>query len=103
MNCCPREASDRERSTFGQVSDWVRVRYNEARYGRDCDVNGVCTSEFMWELVKDAANQWVADQRAAGRTDVQIKVDLGSLRLRLRRPLQGARRLPRSLPDRACR
>jgi immune inhibitor A len=56
--------------------DWVKVRYNEARYGRNCDINGLCTDAFTWELVRDAANQWVADQRAAGRTDAQIKADL---------------------------
>ncbi|WP_285687204.1 immune inhibitor A domain-containing protein [Actinoplanes sp. NBRC 103695] len=65
-------------SVDGEVSDWVKVRYNEARYGRDCDINGLCTDEFMWQLVKDAANQWIADQRAAGRTDAQIKTDLAS-------------------------
>jgi immune inhibitor A len=65
-------------SVDGQVSDWVKVRYNEARYGRDCDVNGLCSDAFTWELVKDAANQWVADQRAAGRSDADIKADLAS-------------------------
>jgi len=63
-------------SVEGEITDWVKVRYNEARYGRDCDVNGLCTDQFMWELVKDAANQWVTDQRAAGRTDAEIKADL---------------------------
>jgi immune inhibitor A len=62
----------------GEVTDWVKVQYNEARYGRDCDIHKNCTSAFTWELVKDAANKWVEDQKAAGRTDAQIKADLAS-------------------------
>ena len=71
-------ASSGRYSVDGEVTDWVKVQYNEARYGRDCDINGNCTDAFTWELVKDAANQWVADQRAAGRTDDQIKADLAT-------------------------
>ena len=65
-------------SVDGEVTDWVKVKYNEARYGRDCDIHKNCTSAFTWELVKDAANKWVEDQKAAGRTDAQIKADLAS-------------------------
>jgi len=64
-------------SIDGTVTDWVKVQYNEARYGRSngypCDGN-VCSN--TWNLVQDAANQWVADQRAAGRTNAQIKREL---------------------------
>ena len=63
----------------GEVSDWVKVKYNEARYGRSngfpCSGN-VCSN--TWNLVADAVNQWVADQKAAGRTLDQIKADLAS-------------------------
>jgi len=66
-------------SVEGMVTDWVKVRYNEARYGRSggypCD-DSVCGN--TWELIKDALDQWVADQHAAGRTDEQIKADLQS-------------------------
>ena len=66
-------------SVDGTVSDWVKVRYNEARYGRSdgfpCASN-VCSN--TWQLIRDASNQWVADQKAAGRTDAQIKADLAS-------------------------
>ncbi|GAA4171454.1 immune inhibitor A [Phytohabitans flavus] len=63
-------------SVDGAVTDWVKVRYNEARYGRDlCDV---CDGRNPWNLVQDAANQWVADQKAAGRTDAQIAADVKS-------------------------
>ena len=65
-------------SVDGEVTDWVKVNYNEARYGRNCSASGDCTGQNVWELVKDAANQWVADQEAAGRTDAQIKADLAS-------------------------
>ena len=54
----------------GEVTDWVKVRYNEARYGRSngfpCAGN-VCSN--TWALVRDAANQWYADQIAPGRTE----------------------------------
>jgi immune inhibitor A len=66
-------------SVDGEVTDWVKVKYNEARYGRSdgypCASN-VCNN--TWQLVKDAANQWVADQKARGRTDAQIAADMKS-------------------------
>ncbi|MGL4743440.1 MAG: immune inhibitor A domain-containing protein [Dermatophilaceae bacterium] len=64
-------------SVSGTVTDWVRVRYNQARYGRS---NGFpCASEVCpntWDLVRDAANQWVADQRAAGRSAAEVKAEM---------------------------
>jgi immune inhibitor A len=66
-------------SVDGQVSDWVKVPYNEARYGRS---NGVPCADTIcdntWNLLTDALNAWVADQHAKGRTDPQIKADLAS-------------------------
>lgn len=66
-------------SVDGEVTDWVKVRYNEARYGRSdgfpCASN-VCSN--TWDLVRDAANQWVADQEAAGRSAEDIATDLRS-------------------------
>ncbi|MFC4148896.1 immune inhibitor A domain-containing protein [Micromonospora mangrovi] len=67
-------------SVNGEVTNWVKVKYNEARYGRS---NGypcpstTCTN--TWALVRDAANQWVADQKAQGRTDEQIAADVKSM------------------------
>jgi immune inhibitor A len=52
----------------GTVSDWVKVPYNEARYGRE--------DATTWNLITDAVTQWVADQKAKGRTSAQIKADL---------------------------
>ncbi|MGS2613757.1 immune inhibitor A domain-containing protein [Micromonospora sp. LZ34] len=67
-------------SVEGTVTDWVKVRYNEARYGRSggfpCDDN-VCTN--TWALVRDAANQWVADQKAAGRSDAEIAAEVKAM------------------------
>jgi len=66
-------------SVDGEVTDWVKVKYNEARYGRS---NGYpCASNVCdntWYLIQDAVNQWVADQKAAGRTTAQIATDLKS-------------------------
>ncbi|PNE42506.1 immune inhibitor A domain-containing protein [Streptomyces noursei] len=61
-------------SVNGQVSDWVRVPWNEARYGSNYCGSTNCPS--AWDLIRDAVNQWVADQKAQGRTDAQIKADL---------------------------
>jgi immune inhibitor A len=66
-------------SVDGTVTDWVRVPFNEARYGRSdgfpCPTN-VCSN--TWLLIQDAINMWVASQHAQGRTDAQIKADLES-------------------------
>ncbi|WP_298801810.1 immune inhibitor A domain-containing protein [uncultured Pseudokineococcus sp.] len=55
-------------SVDGEVSDWVRVPYNEARYGR--------TDAGAWYLVRDAVNQWVAEREAAGMSDEDIAAEL---------------------------
>jgi immune inhibitor A len=60
----------------GEVTDWVKAPFNEARYGRDVCGSTVCNN--TWALVRDAANQWVADQKAAGRTDAEIATDMKS-------------------------
>lgn len=52
----------------GEVSDWVKVPYNEARYGRE--------DSGTWYLIQDAVTAWIADQHAAGQTDAQIKAAL---------------------------
>ena len=61
-------------SVEGMVTDVTTVPYNQARYGRSngypCGAN-VCANN--WYLISDAMTQWVADQKAAGKTDAQIK------------------------------
>ncbi|MDI2131386.1 immune inhibitor A domain-containing protein [Yinghuangia seranimata] len=54
----------------GNLTDWVRVQWNEARYGSNYCGAVVCTN--AWDLVRDAMNQWYADRVAEGLTDKQI-------------------------------
>ena len=73
-------------SIDGTVTDWVKVKYNEARYGRSSDnpaTNGddpnVCSGHVCnntWDLVKDAANQWYDDQIASGRSQAEVVREL---------------------------
>ncbi|MFV2101953.1 immune inhibitor A domain-containing protein [Micromonospora sp. LOL_024] len=67
-------------SVDGVVTDWVKVDYNQARYGRSsgypCE-SIVCTN--VWALVRDAANQWVAGQQASGRSDEEIAADVRAM------------------------
>ncbi|MFF4294288.1 immune inhibitor A domain-containing protein [Streptomyces vinaceus] len=59
----------------GQVSDWVRLPWNEARYGTDnCSEAGQCRTN--WDLVRDATNAWYHTERAKGRTPQEIKAQL---------------------------
>ncbi len=52
----------------GDVSDWVKVPYNEARYGS----NTVPQSNGYWNYIKDTATAWYNAQKAAGKTDAQV-------------------------------
>ncbi|MET8247251.1 immune inhibitor A domain-containing protein [Streptomyces sp. NPDC005202] len=61
-------------SVDGEVSDWVKVPYNEARYGSNYCGSTNCPS--VWNVVSDGVNAWVAQQKAAGRSDADIKADL---------------------------
>lgn len=53
-------------SIEGVVTEWVKVPYNEARYGRDLCGGIVCSN--TWQLIRHAINIWVADQIAGGMT-----------------------------------
>jgi immune inhibitor A len=57
----------------GDVSDWVTVPYNEARYGHN-PVDGDGTSEAggYWNFIKDTATAWYNAEKAAGKTDADI-------------------------------
>ncbi|MDF8263090.1 immune inhibitor A domain-containing protein [Luteipulveratus flavus] len=74
-------------SVSGTVTDWVKVPYNEARYGRSTDPNegkagddpnvcGAVACSNTWNLVDEAVDTWVTEQRAMGRTEAQIKAEL---------------------------
>jgi immune inhibitor A len=59
-------------SIDGTVSDWVKVPYNEARYGSNkCDPDNCA-----WFAVQDGVTAWVEQQKAAGKTDAEIKAQL---------------------------
>ncbi|MFF8098948.1 immune inhibitor A domain-containing protein [Streptomyces sp. NPDC014986] len=59
-------------SVDGEVSDWVKVPYNEARYGSNkCEPDNCA-----WYAVQDGVTAWVEQQKAAGRTDAQITSQL---------------------------
>ena len=94
-------------SVVGDVTAWVKVPFNEARYGRDICGSIVCNN--TWFLIRDAMSFWVQGQMAAGKTvaaDHGLPEDVrsvGSLRLRRRRQLHRARWLHRPLPDRPRR
>ena len=72
-------------SINGTVTNWVKVKYNEARYGRSSDfddtdpnVCGDIICDNSEDLVRDAVNKWYADQRAAGRTKAAVDAELKS-------------------------
>ncbi|WP_203704253.1 immune inhibitor A domain-containing protein [Asanoa iriomotensis] len=74
----------------GTVTNWVKVPYNEARYGRSNDPvrdgqpgddpavcqGNVCSN--TWALIRDAANAWYADQLAQGRPAAEVNAELKS-------------------------
>ncbi|MBT2454708.1 immune inhibitor A domain-containing protein [Streptomyces sp. ISL-86] len=59
----------------GTVSDWVKLPWNEARYGTDnCSEPGQCRTN--WDMIRDATDAWYDSERAKGRTPEQIKAQL---------------------------
>jgi immune inhibitor A len=60
----------------GTVSDWVTVPYNEARYGSDKGPQGNGAWTQAQEFIRDAVDAWYEQQRAAGRSDADIKAQL---------------------------
>ena len=61
-------------SVDGEVADWVKVPYNEARYGNNACGSTNCPS--VWNVVSDGVTAWVAQQKAAGKSDADIRTDL---------------------------
>ncbi|MFF3599771.1 immune inhibitor A domain-containing protein [Kitasatospora indigofera] len=58
-------------SVEGTVTDWVKVPWNEARYGSDYCGEHVCAN--AQDLVRDGIDAWVAAERAEGRTEDGIR------------------------------
>ncbi|WP_030760265.1 immune inhibitor A domain-containing protein [Streptomyces sp. NRRL F-2664] len=61
-------------SVEGEVADWVKVPYNEARYGSNYCGQSNCSN--VWDTVKDGVTAWVEAQKKAGKTDAEIKAKL---------------------------
>lgn len=66
-------------SVQGEVTEWVRVPFNEARYGRDFCGGIVCSN--TWFLIRDAMAFWTKDQLAQGKTMAQINAYLSTFDL----------------------
>ena len=69
----------------GTVTEWVKVPFNEARYGRSGDTGNVdpavCSGivcNNTWFLIRDALSFWVKAQLDAGQTMTQIQDNLKS-------------------------
>jgi immune inhibitor A len=70
------KASSGRYSVDGEVSAWVKVPYNEARYGSNYCGETNCVN--VWDTVRDGVTAWAADQKAAGKTDAEIKAQLAN-------------------------
>jgi immune inhibitor A len=64
------EQSSNRYAVNGQVTEWVQVPYNEARYGANYCGDIVCAT--TWLFVRDSAQAWYDAQLAAGQTPAQI-------------------------------
>jgi immune inhibitor A len=71
-----RAASSGRYTVEGTVTEWVKVPYNEARYGTNACGSTTCST--VWALVADAINIWTANQLAAGKTPAEVKAYLDS-------------------------
>lgn len=55
----------------GEVTEWVRVPFNGARYG-----SNALGDPAAWTLIADAINTWTNDQLASGKTLAEVKAYL---------------------------
>ncbi len=61
----------------GDVSNWVKLPYNEACYGHNpTDGDGTSEGSQYWQYVKDSVTAWYDAQRAAGESEADIKAYL---------------------------
>lgn len=56
----------------GDVSDWVQLPYNESAYGS----NEQSDAAGYWPFIRDTATAWYDSQKAAGKSDDEIKTYL---------------------------
>jgi immune inhibitor A len=71
-----KEQSSNRYTVNGEVTDWVKVPYNEARYGTNLCGGIVCST--VWDFVQASANAWYTQQLAAGKSPAQINADLAA-------------------------
>lgn len=64
------EQSSNRYAVNGDVTDWVQVPYNEARYGANYCGDIVCAT--TWLFLRDAAAAWYNSQITAGKTPAEI-------------------------------
>ena len=57
-------------SVSGKVHEWVKVPFNQARYGRDYCGGIVCNN--TWFLIRDAMAFWTQQQLDSGKTMAEI-------------------------------
>ncbi|PKZ41856.1 hypothetical protein CYJ76_05215 [Kytococcus schroeteri] len=58
-----------------KVYDWVKLPYNEARYGANSD-DPMVEAEGYWSYIRDSAQAWYDAQVAQGKTSEQIAAEL---------------------------
>ena len=68
------EQSSGRYAVNGDVTDWVRVPYNTARYGNDACGSNVCAT--VWYFVQDSVNAWYDEMRDDGMTKAEISAYL---------------------------
>jgi immune inhibitor A len=71
-----RAASSGRYDFTGHVTDWVRVPYNEARYGRSLCGTTICSN--VWQIVADGVDAWYAAEIAAGRGAAELAAKLAT-------------------------
>jgi immune inhibitor A len=67
------EQSSNRYTVNGEVTDWVQVPFNEARYGTDLCGSIVCST--VWRFVNDSTDAWYTS-KLASMTDAQINAYL---------------------------
>jgi immune inhibitor A len=74
MNAYYQRQSAGRYSVAGGVHGWVKVPFNEARYGRDLCGGIVCTNVYF--LIRDAMAYWVKGQLDSGKTLAEVQAYL---------------------------
>ncbi|HWN23031.1 MAG TPA: immune inhibitor A domain-containing protein [Gaiellaceae bacterium] len=70
------DQSSNRYSIEGDVTEWVKVPFNEARYGRNFCGSNVCTNVYM--LIRDAMAFWVQGQLDSGKTLAEVNAYLST-------------------------